>query len=172
MTEMSSPLKAAPSPKKASPASFNQRKSARDELVYFRMVRVLHGIYNRLQRVLVQAGVTAPQFEVISLLVRMSDAKLKEIGKRLLITGGNVTGIMDRLEKIGLVLRVRDTDDRRIIKAKLTQKGLETFYSADVLYKKELKEVFGALNKQEKRILAGLLRRTELRARRRAASSP
>lgn len=168
---MSSPLKSAPSPKKASPASFNQRNSARDELVYFRMVRVLHGIYNRLQRVLVQAGVTAPQFEVISLLVRMNDSKLKEIGKRLLITGGNVTGIMDRLEKIGLVLRVRDTDDRRIIKAKLTQKGLETFYNADALYKMELKEVFGALNKQEKRILAGLLRRTELRARRRAASS-
>ena len=170
MTKMSPTPKASPLPKTGEVASFSQKLSARDELVYFRMVRVLHGIYNRLQRALLVAGITAPQFEVISLLVRMSDSKLKEIGKRLLITGGNVTGIMDRLEKIGLVLRVRDADDRRIIKAKLTQKGLETFYTADTLYKKALKEVFASLNKQEKRVLAGLLRKIEVRERRRGAS--
>jgi DNA-binding MarR family transcriptional regulator len=142
----------------------NEQKGAREELLYFRMVRVLHGAYNRLQRGLLKAGVTAPQFEVISLVFRMNDVKLKEIGQRLLITGGNLTGIMDRLEKTGLILRIRDTDDRRIIKAKLTPKGLETFQRADRLYKQELREIFKDLDGQQKRILSGLLRKLESKA--------
>ena len=153
-------------------ATSKDDRGARDELLYFRMVRVLHGVYNRLQRALLKAGVTAPQFEVISLVVRMNDAKLKEIGQRLLITGGNLTGIMDRLEKTGLILRVRDTDDRRIIKARLTQKGLEAFQRADRLYKQELREIFKGLDGQHKRILSGLLRKLESKAPHKTGPTP
>ena len=48
---------------------------------------------------------------------------LGELADKLLVTGGNVTYVMDRLEEQGLVVRERSPEDRRIVQAKLTEKG-------------------------------------------------
>jgi len=141
--------------------SLSEITSVRNELVYFRLVKVVHGIYSKLNKELLKAGLTAPQFEVISLLARIKDVKLKDIGELLLITGGNVTGIMDRLEKMGYVERIRDVSDRRVIKARLVKKGFAIFKKADIHYRNTLDGVICSLNKKEKRIISGLLKRIE-----------
>lgn len=68
-------------------------------------------------------GLTTPQFGVLEALFHLGPLSLGELAEKLLVTGGNVTYVMDRLEQQGLVYRERSEDDRRVIQAKLTVEG-------------------------------------------------
>jgi MarR family 2-MHQ and catechol resistance regulon transcriptional repressor len=68
-------------------------------------------------------GLTTPQFGIIEALYHLGPLSLGQLADKLLVTGGNVTYVMDRLEAQGLVLRERSPQDRRIIRAKLTADG-------------------------------------------------
>ncbi len=69
---------------------------------------------------------TAPQFGVLEALLHLGPLSLGELAEKLLVTGGNVTYVMDRLEAQGLVVRERSGDDRRVVRAHLTSKGRDT----------------------------------------------
>lgn len=66
---------------------------------------------------------TTPQFGVLEALYHLGPLSLGELADKLLVTGGNVTYVMDRLEEQGLVYRERSPEDRRVIQAKLTDAG-------------------------------------------------
>lgn len=68
-------------------------------------------------------GLTTPQFGILEALYHLGPLSLGDLADKLLVTGGNVTYVMDRLEEQGLVQRERSPVDRRIIQAKLTEKG-------------------------------------------------
>lgn len=68
-------------------------------------------------------GLTTPQFGTLEALYHLGPLSLGELADKLLVTGGNVTYVMDRLEDQGLVYRYRRPDDRRVIQAKLTAEG-------------------------------------------------
>lgn len=71
---------------------------------------------------------TLPQFEVLAELAR-ADARgftFVELSRLLLVTSGNLTGIVDRLEQQRLVERCPDGTDRRVIRVALTEKGRRT----------------------------------------------
>jgi MarR family transcriptional regulator, 2-MHQ and catechol-resistance regulon repressor len=68
-------------------------------------------------------GLTTPQFGTLEALYHLGPLSLGELAEKLLVTGGNVTYVMDRLEDQGLVYRYRRPDDRRVIQAKLTPEG-------------------------------------------------
>ena len=68
-------------------------------------------------------GLTTPQFGVLEALYHLGPLSLGELAEKLLVTGGNVTYVMDRLEQQQLVYRSRSGDDRRVIQAKLTPDG-------------------------------------------------
>ncbi len=68
-------------------------------------------------------GLTTPQFGILEALHHLGPLSLGELAEKLLVTGGNVTYVMDRLEEQGLVYRERSPADRRIIQAKLTERG-------------------------------------------------
>ncbi len=73
-------------------------------------------------------GATLPQFDLMSQLYRESDGlRLGELSKRTMVTNGNITGLVERLELDGLVVRETPDGDRRVTVAKLTKKGAETF---------------------------------------------
>ena len=69
---------------------------------------------------------TAPQFGVLEALYHLGPLSLGELAEKLLVTGGNVTYVMDRLEAQGMVARERSGDDRRVVRAHLTTKGRAT----------------------------------------------
>lgn len=69
---------------------------------------------------------TAPQFGVLEALYHLGPLSLGELAEKLLVTGGNVTYVMDRLESQGLVVRERSGNDRRVVRAHLTSKGRDT----------------------------------------------
>jgi len=68
-------------------------------------------------------GLTLPQFGALEALYHLGPLSLGELAEKLLVTGGNVTYVMDRLEGQGLVTRFRSEDDRRVVLARLTEEG-------------------------------------------------
>jgi DNA-binding MarR family transcriptional regulator len=77
------------------------------------------------QRIVTRWSLTLPQFDVLAELAR-ADAggfTFVELSRLLLVTSGNLTGIVDRLEDQRLVERRPDGKDRRVIRVALTEKG-------------------------------------------------
>jgi DNA-binding MarR family transcriptional regulator len=66
---------------------------------------------------------TGPQLTVLKMLEGLGDLSLSELSERIRAQNSTVTGIIDRMEREGLVLRARSTEDRRVVKIKLTDKG-------------------------------------------------
>ena len=73
-------------------------------------------------------GATLPQFDLMSQLFREPDGlRLGELSKRTMVTNGNITGLVERLEIDGLVIRETPDGDRRVTVARLTDKGSTAF---------------------------------------------
>lgn len=68
-------------------------------------------------------GLTAPQFGFLAILFEEDGQPLSNIGKCVYCDKPTITGIANRLEKKGLIKKVRDDKDRRVVKAVLTKKG-------------------------------------------------
>jgi DNA-binding MarR family transcriptional regulator len=77
------------------------------------------------QRVASRWNLTLPQFEVLAELARANEGGFTfvELSRLLLVTSGNLTGIVDRLEEQRLVERRPDARDRRVIRVALTERG-------------------------------------------------
>jgi len=104
-------------------------------------------------------GLTLAQFDVVSTLGNTSGMTFKDLGERTLITKGALTGIIDRMEKKGLVRRVASREDRRSMLAQLTPKGetlFEAVFPAHVHY---LRDRFMRLTEPERKELVRLLKK-------------
>lgn len=71
------------------------------------------------------AGLTVTQFGVLESLLHIGPLCQGELAEKLLRSGGNLTLVVDNLEKAGLVIRERDPADRRFVVVRLTDKGTE-----------------------------------------------
>lgn len=90
---------------------------------WVQMVRAFHRVHRRIVTVLAQADVTLPQFDVLATL-RFSEGVTQQVlAERLLVTKGNVCGVLDRLERLGWVERRPDPADRRANRLHLTAAG-------------------------------------------------
>ncbi len=100
---------------------------------------------------------TTPQFGVLDVLMKKGSIPLKKISDELMVTGANITCVMDNLEKEDLVKRVHSKSDRRVINAELTSKGKQKL---DKIYPQHIKSLNDFSNKMtdaEMKQLAGLL---------------
>ncbi len=75
---------------------------------------------------LFKGKITLPQFFLMSLLRKEGELKMTDIARFLHVTTAAATGVVERLVNGGYLLRVYDPDDRRIIKVKLSPRGLNT----------------------------------------------
>ena len=106
-----------------------------------------------------QFGLTQPQFGVLEMLGHLGPLTIGDIGRRMLVTGGCTTVILDNLEKEGLVERVRSVDDRRVINVQLTARGQETFKRIFPKHAKRVTELASVLTEEEQEILSDLLKK-------------
>src|SRR3982751_821163 len=75
-----------------------------------------------------QFATTLPRFDLMSQLERAPEGmKMNELSRRMMVTGGNVTGITDQLVTEGLVERVAQPSDRRAYRVRLTRAGSKAF---------------------------------------------
>jgi DNA-binding MarR family transcriptional regulator len=87
--------------------------------------------------------VTLPRFDLLSQLYREPDGlRLGELSRRLMVTNGNLTGLVDRLVEEKLVIRETVTEDRRAIMVKLSKRGERSFAKMAVANESWLGEMF------------------------------
>lgn len=133
--------------------------SFREIMLWVRLAMTFNVVYQEIKHELSEEHFTVPQFEIISCLDRKTGLSLSEIAERLLVSGGNVTGIIDRLERDGYVHRVRDKIDRRIVRALLTEKGFELYKSFLPRYKEVMHRINSGLTLEERKQLQRLLKK-------------
>lgn len=114
-----------------------------------------------LKRRLAELDLSLSAFNALMILNR-SEGKgcpMHEIGQLLLVTRANVTGLVDSLEKRGLVERLEDSNDRRIRIARITDRGDALLESILPDHYARMKRMFDELNDQDKTSLNQLLPR-------------
>jgi DNA-binding MarR family transcriptional regulator len=97
--------------------------------LWLRLLRATRGIESELrERLRKEFDVTLPQFDVMAALARKEDGmSMTELSRSLMVSNGNVTGIIDRLTAEKLVLRQAPANDRRSYIVRLTPKGAAHF---------------------------------------------
>jgi DNA-binding MarR family transcriptional regulator len=106
-------------------------------------------------------SVTLPQFDVLSELERAgTQMTMSELSHNLMVSNGNVTGVIDRLERNGYVTRTRADHDRRIQFIGLTEKGLREFDAMAHSHEAWLSELFSELSLSDMSSLQSLLLKT------------
>jgi MarR family transcriptional regulator, 2-MHQ and catechol-resistance regulon repressor len=104
-------------------------------------------------------GLTTPQFGILEALYHLGPLSLGELADKMLVTGGNITYVMDRLEEQGLVYRDRSPEDRRVIQAKLTGKGRELIARVFPGHGEYIEMLSGHLSGEEQESLRVLLKK-------------
>jgi DNA-binding MarR family transcriptional regulator len=98
---------------------------------YLKSVRLLaeclQGFERHSGEVVRQYGLTHAQFDIIATLGNTPGMSYKELGERTLITKGTLTGVIERLEQKGIVLRERSSDDKRSFHVRLSTAGEAVF---------------------------------------------
>lgn len=105
-------------------------------------------IRNRLRQ---EFGTTLPRFDLLAQLERHpAGLSMRELSKRLMVTGGNITGITDQLEAEGLVVREAHPSDRRSFAVKLTPLGKRQFKKMAVTHEQWVIELLSGWSPAEK----------------------
>jgi DNA-binding MarR family transcriptional regulator len=103
---------------------------------------------------------TLPRFDLMSQLERHPQGlKMGELSRLLMVTGGNITGIVDQLVKEGLVERVDHEADRRAWRVKLTRAGDKAFAEMAREHEAWVVELLGGLTRKDADALMQLLAR-------------
>ncbi|MBT8331812.1 MAG: MarR family transcriptional regulator [Deltaproteobacteria bacterium] len=90
---------------------------------YVTLMRAAESVTHRIHQHLSSTGLTLSQFAALEALYHLGPLSQKEIGKKILRSSGNITMVIDNLEKRGLVQRKRHTVDRRYFIVHLTSQG-------------------------------------------------
>lgn len=96
---------------------------------YIKLVRATEAVNARTSQNFTAAGLTVSQFGVLEALYHGGSLCQRDIAKKILKSTGNITMVIDNLEKRRLVKRERDADDRRFITIHLTDEGRELISS-------------------------------------------
>lgn len=139
-----------------SKASPDQHKALN---IYVKLIRASSSVTARMHRHLRNDGLTGSQFGVLEALHHLGPLCQREIGNKILKTGGNMTLVIDNLEKRDLVKRVQDTQDRRYLKIHLTPRGQNLISGVFLRHVGIAENVFAALDGDEQEQLGKLLKK-------------
>ena len=108
----------------------------------------------------VQHHTTLPRFDVMAALYRRRDGvTMSELSRMLLVSNGNATMVVDRLEIDGLVRRIPSETDRRTVFVALTAEGLARFEGLAAGHEAEVSQMFANLSEAELDTLTDILKR-------------
>src|SRR5438132_13211876 len=127
--------------------------------IWLRLLTCTHLIEKRVRAGLrEQFGTTLPRFDLMAQLERHPEGlKMNELSRLLMVTGGNVTAIVDQLEKDGLVGRLDEPADRRAFRIRLTRAGERGFAEMARAHEEWVVELLARLSRREHEELRTLL---------------
>ena len=129
--------------------------------LWIRLLGVTRGAENRLREYLrVEHGTTLPRFDVMAALFRRRDGvTMSELSRMLLVSNGNATAVVDRLEAEGLVRRTPSETDRRTVYVALTETGLASFETLAADDERAVDAIFSALSEDDLDRLTEVMKR-------------
>ena len=127
--------------------------------VYIKLMRASTSVLNQVVPRLQKAGLTFSQFGVLEALFHLGPLCQKELGDKLLQSGGNITMVVNNLERQGLVVRLRDEVDKRYMVVHLTWRGTQRIQELFPLHLHDLVQAFDVLSSSELETLNDLLRK-------------
>jgi len=110
---------------------------------YVKLIRTAEALHAEVSRGLAQDKVTASQFSAMKALRYHGTMAQKDVATFMLKTAGNVTLVLDNLERQGFISRERQQDDRRVVNVTLTELGKLTF---DRLYPEHIQRILTAMS--------------------------
>lgn len=110
-------------------------------------------------------GTTLPRFDLMAQLERHREGlKMNELSQLLMVTGGNVTAIVDQLEKEGLVERLDEPADRRAFRIRLTRSGDRAFAEMAREHEEWVVELLSGMSRKDQDELLKLLAKVKSHA--------
>jgi MarR family transcriptional regulator, 2-MHQ and catechol-resistance regulon repressor len=104
-------------------------------------------------------GLTQPQFSVIEVLGHLGPLKVGEICDKMLVSGGNMTLVLDNIEKLGYIERIHSKEDRRAIDVQLTKQGQELFENIFIIHAENISKLMSVITSEEQKLLGELLKK-------------
>ena len=144
-----------PAPTKPDPLSKRRLK------MWIRLLGVTRVAESHLREFLrVGHATTLPRFDVMAALYRrQGGVTMSDLSRMLLVSNGNATTVVDRLEKDGLVRRTQSDADRRTVFVALTPNGLTEFEGLADRHEREVNRVFAGLSEADLETLTTILKR-------------
>lgn len=141
----------------------NNKKEVRALKTYVKLMRAAESITARVHRNLSSAGLTVSQFGVIEALYHLGPLSQNEIGQRILRSSGNMTMVIDNLEKRQLVKRKRNHADRRSFIIHLTDAGQKLISNIFPSHAKLIANEMNILTTKEQQTLGNLCKKLGLK---------
>jgi MarR family 2-MHQ and catechol resistance regulon transcriptional repressor len=132
---------------------------------YVKLMRATESMTARAHRQLSNFGLTVSQFGVLEALHHLGPMSQSEIGQKILRSSGNMTMVIDNLEKRKLVRRERNQADRRFLIVHLTSEGKELISSIFPSHAAEITREFDVLTPAEQQTLGRLCKKLGLQGR-------
>ncbi|MGO4349735.1 MarR family winged helix-turn-helix transcriptional regulator [Paenibacillus sp. MCAF9] len=104
-------------------------------------------------------GLNRTEFGVLELLYHRGPQPLQQIGEKVLMSSGNITYVVDKLEKKQMVRRRASTTDRRLIYAELTDEGKQFVEDVFPAHEDAIKQAVNGLTTEEKQLASKLLKK-------------
>ena len=127
--------------------------------VWLRLLKCHNLAFRELRKSVEKDGrVTYPQFDVLAQLSRTEEGmSFVQLSRKLTVTSGNLTGIVDRLAREGFVYREPDHVDRRVVWIRLTDKGCQVITELVPSHMKKIESMFSSLPRKSLSHLRELL---------------
>jgi MarR family transcriptional regulator, 2-MHQ and catechol-resistance regulon repressor len=129
---------------------------------HINLARATDSLFERLSPQLERDGLTTGQFGVMEALLHLGPMCQHTLAQKLLRSGGNMTLVVDNLEKRGWVRRERQESDRRMIVIHLTSEGRDLIAKVFAKHAKAIKKVMSVLTPAEQETLRRLTRKLGL----------
>ena len=126
---------------------------------YVKLMRAQRGVVARLEPALAACALTLTQLGVLEAVLHLGPLTHRELGRKLLTSPANLTDVVDKLEKRGLVARVRAEQDRRQVRVELTQAGRALIEDTFPRHAADIAHAMGGLSPAELETLGHLLRK-------------
>lgn len=136
-----------------------ESRQAMQRQVLAAMRRIIRAIDLYSRQLLDECGLTGPQLALLEVLHRGGSVPAGELARRLQVGQPTVTGIVERLEKRGLLTRTRDGEDRRTVNVAITEEGVRLVAAAPPVLQKRFCEKLAMLADWEQTQLLATLQR-------------
>ena len=129
--------------------------------MWIRLLGVTRASENTLREYLrLSHDTTLPRFDVMAALYRRRDGvTMSELSRMLLVSNGNATAVVDRLEADGMVRRTQSETDRRTVYVAMTPEGIAAFETMAMGHEAEVDKLFAGLSEADLDALTDILKR-------------